>query len=193
MYKFSSGSFASAGSAGSGSTASSAGNPQLKAPVYNFDMSSVSGAISQYFANRKMAEETRGLSLQNDLTKSFGSTEAIARIAGLVNGNYNWLSPDYQAILMESAAHLGKNYVSMSDLATQEKLIQNSLLNLQANAQHLQNKYFETSAVADILLKVQNLVKSKTFDAFFDSSGFGKGLSVFDKFKRAIIGGIVGN
>lgn len=267
-----SGSFASAGTVGSGSTASSAGNPQIKAPVYNFDMSAVSGAISQYFANRKMSEETRGLSLQNDLTKSFGSTEAKARIAGLVGGNYNWLSPDYQAILMESGARMAKNHVSMSDLQTQEKLIQNSLLNLQANAQYLQNKYFETSAITDIFLKVQNLVnlqkqgqltdkqiehetekiietkarseglkinnqqvkslsesyikameesyeqlrqesisaahiarnlrrsgyldnlvKSKTFDAFFDSSGFGKGLSVFDKVKRSVFGGIFSN
>lgn len=153
-----SGSFASAGSVGSGSTASSAGNPQLKAPVYNFDMSAVSGAVSQYFANRKMSEETRGLSLQNELTKSFGSTEAKARIAGLIGGNYSLLSPDYQAILMEASPQMAKNYVSMSDLATQEKLIQNSLLNLQSNAQYLQNKYFDTSAITDIFLKVQNLV-----------------------------------
>lgn len=150
------------GSTGSGSQASSAAAPAQIPFLSDFDSigTSVLDGINSYFENKYKKEQTRGLSLSNDLVEQFGPDKNRAEIASLLDGRFEFLNPSYaKGRFMEAPNLLGV------DLATRAGNLQKlnaeisvarateSLTYLNADAQRVMNKYLPAQQQGELMAK----------------------------------------
>lgn len=154
------------GSAGTATSASStpastggslAGGPSMPniRPI-DFNVSTISDAISSYFVNRNLSAETIGKQLTNlnlpDLLRS--------EIAKNVGGQYEWLSDNYSNARKDMSMDLLGVDVNqkLQGLQVSKSLAQLNFANaaltvLRADAQKILNEHLDEQQVADLAIK----------------------------------------
>lgn len=138
------------GSAASGSPTAPASQVQMLPAHFDYDFSSVANAINSYYQNQKTAAETVGIGQSNALVAQFGSDETLARIAGLLNGDWSQITPEYIDTMRQNGENMAMNKVDRSykenaalDSTVQLQLSQALNTSLQADAQQIRNSYLD--------------------------------------------------
>lgn len=167
----------SGGSAGTASSVTSGsssapGNPSAD-PVRQlpyqpqFDFSGVADAINAYYNNRKKAAESYGISLNNSLIEQFGPDRQLAEIAGLVDGQFEYLNPSYAHKRFAEAPGLAgididKKRTSLESMRIHQELeiAQGSLAYMNAEGQKLLNKYIPVQQQADLWIKSSQIYRN---------------------------------
>lgn len=129
-------------------------------PHYNYNFSSVADAINSYYQNKAITEDTRGKAIGNDINFEFGRDEMRARIAGLVGGNYEWLTSTYQNGRKNAAFDLLGAGISktMKEVDAIDSNIELNyadafVKNMSGKAQQILNKYLDASQQAELAIK----------------------------------------
>jgi len=167
----------SGGSAGTASSVTSGssgapGNPSAD-PVRQlpyqpqFDFSGVADAINAYYNNRKKAAESYGIGLNNALIEQFGPDRQFAEIAGLIDGQFEYLNPSYAYRRFAEAPGLAgidvdKKRTSLESMRIHQELemAQGSLAYMNAEGQKLLNKYIPVQQQADLWIKSSQIYRN---------------------------------
>lgn len=159
----SSGSAGNASSSPSGSSASAASPVAMQAA--RFDFSGVSDAINSFFANQKIAAETKGFNLRNELTELFGRDREQAEIEQ-IRGNTNLLNnnPLYRTFMNSRAAGLlgMRSYIDQQQsyaINNRLQMANTALSVLNARAQQVINRYLPSQQQADLWTKLATITE----------------------------------
>lgn len=154
------------GSTSSGPQASSASAP-AQVPA-QFAFSDIDGSIlegiNSFFNIKNKKEQTRGLTLNNDLLAQFGSDRSKAEIASLLDGRFEFLNPEYaKGRFTEAPNLLG------IDLSTRASNLQRlnaeiavtraveSLTYLNADSQRILNQYLPAQQQGELMSKAATI------------------------------------
>ena len=138
----------------SGSQASAASPIPMKTP--QFDFSSVISAINSFYQNKKLAADTTG----QDIFNQMGSDFYASQIAKNLGGRYEWLTPEWKSGRQSSAMDLlgidvntARQKLESSKAYIELVTAQESLTYLKASAQKTMNKYLDNQQQADLWIK----------------------------------------
>lgn len=162
------------GSAGSASPVSvsgqttgsqaSAAHPIPMKPL-QFDYSTVIDAINSFYQNKKMAADTTGQNIFNQLGNQFYSSQ----IASNLGGRFEWLTPEWQSGRKSSAMDLlgidvntARQKLESVKAYTELTTAQESLTYLKASAQKTMNKYLDNQQQADLWIKSSQIFTNFT-------------------------------
>ncbi|WP_402845625.1 hypothetical protein [Microbacterium sp. GXS0129] len=165
-YMMDSGGAGNASSSPSGSSASAASPVAMQAA--RFDFSGVSDAINSFFANQKIAAETKGFNLRNELTGLFGRDREQAEI-DQIRGNTNLLNnnPLYRTFMNSQAAGLlgMRSFVDQQQsyaINNRLQMANTALTVLDARAQQIINRYLPSQQQADLWTKLATITEIGT-------------------------------
>lgn len=134
---------------------------------WRFDFSSISEAINSYFTNREIAARTTGQDISNSIESQLGKDFRLSQIAQNVEGRYELLSPEYQALRYREAPNMAINDLEQRRQtvegmkATNElSRAQRSLAYLQVSAQRTLNKYMDVQQQADLWIKTSQVYEN---------------------------------
>lgn len=162
----------SGGSAGNASSSLSGSSASAASPVAmqaaRFDFSGVSDAINSFFANQKIAAETKGFNLRNEITGLFGKDREQAEI-DQIRGNTNLLNnnPLYRTFMNSRAAGLlgMRSFIDQQQsyaINNRLQMANTALSVLNARAQQIINRYLPSQQQAGLWTKLASITEIGT-------------------------------
>lgn len=147
----------------SGSQASAAHPIPMKSP--QFDYSTVISAINSFYQNKKLASDTVGQDIFNQMGNDFYASQ----IAQNLGGKFEWLTPEWQSGRKGSALDLlgidvntARQKLESVKAYTELTTAQESLTYLKASAQNTMNKYLGSQQQADLWIKSSQIFTNFT-------------------------------
>ena len=146
----------SAASPSGGSQAAPAQMPQQQALRYDF--SGIADAINSYFSNRKVAAETTGQNMRNDVFGLYGKDLALAQINQGFNGELWKLNPVARNYMINNGreyAELGlsslRNQVQSQRIVNDMNVAHTTKIKAEVEGQRLLNQFYPAKAQGEIL------------------------------------------
>lgn len=146
-----------------GSQASAAHPVSMKSP--QFDYSTVIDAINSFYQNKKLAADTTGQNIFNQMGNDFYASQ----IAQNLGGKFEWLTPEWQSGRKGSAMDLlgidvntARQKLESVKAYTELTTAQESLTYLKASAQKTMNKYLDNQQQADLWIKSSQIFTNFT-------------------------------
>ena len=142
-----------AGTGVSSSSVSGVGNPTAEMPnqvpeTFSMDFSGIGDAINSFYQNQLLANQAKGQDIENTFDLQFGSDFRKAQIAGMIDGRWESISPEYRNIRQAMAPYmaitdLSKSRQELEAVKTHTKLTaaQAIFTGLQAKGQAIMNRY----------------------------------------------------
>lgn len=126
--------------------------------------SGLTDAVNNYYRTASLTAQTTGQTLQNNLVDQFGGQRAMAEIANLIGGQWEWLEPIYRQGRRAAAPNLLGIDLGKKTQEYQGLMLNNAytatqaiLTGLNARAQVVLNKYLDQNQQLDLMLKSGDL------------------------------------
>jgi len=141
------------GTGKSSASVSGVGNPTAEMPqqvpeTFQMSFNGISDAINSFYQNQLSANQAKGQDITNTFDMQFGSDFRKAQLASLVDGRFEFLSPEYRTMRQSMAPYMAITDMSKSrqELAairthTQLTIAQALFTGLQAKGQEIMNRF----------------------------------------------------